>query len=333
MRQYLSYKRGSVNFTEDLKNRIINGYRISREEALILSSEPVNEITAAANELRIYFCGKKPELCSIINGRSGRCSEDCRFCAQSAHYKSTPEEYPLEKNERFVKEALYNYKKGINRFSIVTSGRKLTESEIKTVCEIYSDVKKNTGISLCASHGLLSTQDFSRLKKAGVTRYHCNLETSRRFFPDICSTHTYDDKINVIRNAQAAKLEICSGGIIGLDETMEDRIDMAMDISSFEIKSVPVNVLNPIKGTPLENQPFLSEEEILRTLAVFRFILPDAAIRLAGGRALMNDMGSAGFISGANAAITGDMLTTAGISINEDLTMLSELGYENSING
>jgi len=178
------------------------------------------------------------------------------------------------------------------------------------------------------SFGLLNEEQFRKLKNAGVTRVHNNLETSRRFFPNVCSTHSYDDKINAILAARKAGLFVCSGGIMGLGETPEDRIDMALALRGMAVKSVPVNILNPIPGTPLEHNTKLTNEEVRRIVAVYRFILPDASIRLAGGRGLLPDKGRSCFSSGANAAISGDMLTTAGITTETDKALLRELGYE-----
>lgn len=213
------------------------------------------------------------------------------------------------------------------RFSLVTSGEKLTDKEVDDVCKAVAAIKEQTNISVCASLGLLSFEQFAHLKAAGIERIHNNLETSRRFFPHVCTTHSYDDKIDVLKTARSAGMDLCSGGIIGLGETMEDRIDLALTVRELGVRSVPVNVLNPIQGTPFENNPKLSDEEIRRTVAIFRFILPDASIRLAGGRGLMADKGRGCFSSGANAAITGDMLTTSGVTIENDMKILDELGY------
>ncbi|MDS1029743.1 biotin synthase BioB [Bacillota bacterium LX-D] len=311
-----------------LKNKILDGYQITKEDALSLINEDLEELWGCANDLRHHFCGNSFDICTIINGKSGKCSENCKYCAQSAHYHTKVEEYALLDCDRLKKEAVYNHQKGILRYSVVTSGIRLTDAEVDALCESYGEIKATCGISLCASHGLLSFEQFQKLKSAGVTRYHNNLETSRRHFPNICTTHTYDDKINAIKAAQKAGLEVCSGGIMGLGETMEDRIDMVMDIRDLEIKSVPVNILNPIPGTPLEHMPVLTTDEVRRIVAIFRFIIPDAAIRLAGGRGLMEDKGKSIFMSGANAAISGDMLTTSGINIDDDMAMLKELGFE-----
>ena len=311
-----------------LFKEVMNGYSITKEDSLNLIDADLHDLAAYADELRKHFCGNSFDICTIINGKSGRCSENCKYCAQSAHYFTNIEEYPLLEKNRIKEEAMYNFSKGILRYSVVTSGRKLTDEEIDSLCECYRDISSSCGISLCASHGLLTYEQFEKIKKSGVTRYHNNLETSRRFFPNICTTHTYDDKINAIKSAQKAGLEVCSGGIMGLGETMEDRIDMAFEIKNLGIKSIPVNILNPIKGTPLERLKPLKKEEIQRIIAIFRFIMPHAAIRLAGGRGLTEDRGKSIFMSGANAAISGDMLTTAGISIADDMNMVKAMGFE-----
>ena len=183
-------------------------------------------------------------------------------------------------------------------------------------------------IEVCASFGLLDEESFKQIKKAGVSRVHNNLETSRNNFPNVCTTHGYDDKIEAIRAAKQAGLTVCSGGIMGLGETMEDRIDMVLDIRDLGIRSIPVNMLNPIPGTPYEDNQRLTVSDMRRIVAIFRFLVPDGFIRLAGGRGLMEDKGRKCFESGANAAISGDMLTTAGITIENDMKMLKELGFE-----
>lgn len=314
---------------KELSNKILNeNYHITKQEALSLIDTDLQELSLYAEKIKQKFCGNKFDMCSIISGKSGKCSENCKFCAQSSHYKTSIKEYPLLDGENIFKEAKHNADKKVKRFSIVTSGKKLSDTEIDSVCQTYKNIKNKCDILLCASMGLLSYEQLVKLKEAGVTRYHCNLETSRRFFPNICSTHTYDDKINTINLAKKAGLEICSGGIFGLGETFEDRIDMFFDIYELGIKSVPINVLNPIKGTPFGNNKVLTQEEINRTVAIARFILPDAFIRLAGGRLLFKDKGVSMFSSGANATITGDMLTTEGTSIDEDFDTIEKLGFE-----
>lgn len=314
---------------KSLRDKVLAGGQITKSEALRLAEEAeLDALCQAANQIRKERCKDGFDICTIINGKSGKCSEDCKFCAQSAHFPTKVCEYPLLSTEEIVKEADYNQKKGVLRFSIVTSGKRLSDKEVGQVCGSFRIVKERTGIATCASCGLLSYEQFVKLKKAGVSRYHNNLETSRRYFPTVCSTHTYDEKLEAIRAAKKAGLSVCSGGIMGLGETMEDRIDMAFTLREMDIRSVPVNVLNAIAGTPLEGQKRLTEEEVCRIVAVYRFILPDASIRLAGGRGLFADKGKQIFESGANAAISGDMLTTSGITVSEDMKMIRELGFE-----
>ena len=314
---------------QKLKDRVLSGQELTGEEALSLAeSAPLAPLCAAADEIRSHFCGNRFELCSIVNGKCGRCSENCKFCAQSAHYPVDTETYPLLEADELARRAAADGAKGVGRFSVVTSGRTLTDGETEALCGAYRRIRDEGRAAPCASHGLLTEPQLRRLREAGVIRYHCNLETSRRHFPAVCTTHSYDDKIATLRRAGRAGLELCSGGILGLGETMADQVDMALDLRRLGVRSVPLNVLNPIPGTPFAGFPRVTGEELCRTAAVFRFLLPRAAIRLAGGRGLLTDKGTAAFRSGANAAITGDMLTTAGITIAEDLERVKRLGYE-----
>lgn len=218
--------------------------------------------------------------------------------------------------------------RGVLRFSLVTSGKRLTPAEVEQECASIRAVREQTGIAVCISNGLLDEASYRKLKEAGATRVHNNLESSRRFFPSVCTTHTFDEKCAAIRAAQAAGLSVCSGGIVGMGETMEDRIDMVLELRELGVHSIPVNMLNPIPGTPYETLPKLTNDDMCRIVAVFRFLIPEASIRLAGGRGLLPDKGRACFCSGANAAISGDMLTTSGITVETDMAMLRELGYE-----
>lgn len=314
--------------TAEFKIRITNGGEINRYEALELYKQPLDELTVAADEIRNHYCGDNFDICTITNARSGKCSENCKFCAQSSFYCTGAEVYPIPDDEKIVKEAEYNASKGILRFSLVTSGRALSDGDIEKMCGIVRKIRKRTNISVCISFGLLNEKQYSRLREAGVSRVHNNIETSERFFSSVCTTHSFSDKIAAIKAAQKAGLNVCSGGIMGLGETIEDRIDMAFTLKELGVKSVPINMLNPIPGTPYEHNTRLTAEDMMRICAVFRFILPDASIRLAGGRGLMPDKGRGCFKSGANSAISGDMLTTSGISIDEDFAILSELGYK-----
>lgn len=313
---------------ESLGNEVLQGKQISKEEAVWLYGQPLGELSKKANEIREHFCSNGFDICTIINGKSGRCSENCRFCAQSAHSCTGAEEYPLLGAEEIVAQARKNDEQGVLRYSIVTSGRRLSDGEVDRMCDAVKRIRKETGIAVCISFGLLAEEQYRKLREAGVTRVHNNLETSRRYFPSVCTTHTFDDKIKAIRAAQAAGLTVCSGGIMGLGETPEDRIDMAFTLRELGILSVPVNMLNPIPGTPFADNKRLTAGDMCRIVAVYRFILPRASIRLAGGRGLLEDKGRSCFLSGANAAISGDMLTTAGITVETDMKLLSDLGYE-----
>lgn len=318
-----------MEYINQLKSKITAGEAITKSEAMGLLEVPLDALTKAANEIREQFCGNQFDMCTIVNGKCGKCSEDCKYCAQSAHYHTSCEEtYPLLSTEELVQGAKRNKDRGVLRYSIVTSGRRLSKREVEQACESIREIKRKVGIEVCVSFGLLDFEDFKKLKEAGASRVHCNLESSRNFFKEVCTTHTYDEKIATLKAAKEAGLSICSGGIMGLGETMEDRIDMVLTARELSVKSIPVNVLNPIKGTPYEKNPILSNDEVCRLVAIFRFLIPDGNIRLAGGRGLLGDKGERCFLSGANAAISGDMLTTAGITIETDHALLHSLGYE-----
>lgn len=306
----------------NLAKEIINGYRLEHgdENEFLLTAE-TGELCRGADMIRRKMCGNDIEMCSIINGKSGKCSENCKFCAQSAHNFTSAEVYDFLDENKIYKECRYSESKGVSRFSVVTAGKNLNDEDFNKAVLAYRKISGGK-IEICASHGLLTEEQFQELKKAGVSRYHCNLETSRRFFPNICTSHTYDDKIKCIHLAQKCGLSICSGGIIGMGETWYDRIDMAFELAELKVDSIPLNVLIPIKGTPLGNSERLSEDDILRTAAIFRLINPTADIRFAAGRALMADLGQKAFSSGMNAMITGDMLTTTGSTIDRDSEMI-----------
>lgn len=314
-------------YIDDLKDRVLNGENIGKEEALKLYNGDYNTLIEASREIREHFLGNKFDLCTIINSKSGKCSENCKFCAQSAHYNTQVDIYNLLPKEVIIEDALKRYEEGIPRYSLVSSGRRLTAEDIDKVCEIVKEIKDSVPLKICISGGLIDREGFKKLRAAGVERVHNNLESSRDYFKEVCTTHSYDEKLKAIENAKKAGMEVCSGGIIGLGEEIGDRIDMAILLRELEIDSIPINVLNPIKNTPFENNEILSQDEINKTIAVFRFINPKAYIRLAGGRALMEEFGRTAFLAGANAAITGDMLTTFGISCVDDIKMIKELDY------
>ena len=313
---------------KDLSKKIIDGYQINKEEAIQLLEFPLELLTEGAQNIRKALCGDSFDMCTIINAKSGHCSEDCKYCAQSRHYNTKADVFPLLSNEKIVKDALENEKNGVNRYSLVTSGKRASKEEVDKLCNAFKAIQKVSEIKLCASNGLLDYDSFLKLKQSGVTRYHNNLETSRKFFPSICSTHSYDEKINTIKAAQKAGLNVCSGGIIGLGESNEDRIDMAFELRDLNINSIPLNLLNPIEGTPLFNVAKVSEEEFIRIAAIFRYINPKAIIRLAGGRSLLTNFGKRLFKSGVNGTISGNLLTTYGNSTANDIEMIKELNFK-----
>lgn len=316
-----------MSIVTDLKEKVLNGGLIDKSDAMQLWKADYDELCSAANEIREKFCSNNFDICTIVNGKSGKCSENCKFCSQSSFYHTCAGEYPLLDKESIVKEAMNNAEQGMLRFSIVTSGRRLNDKEVDIMCDVIREIRKNTDISICASFGLLNEEQYRKLKDAGIARIHNNIETSENNFPNVCTTHTFSDKISAIKAAQKAGLDICSGGIMGLGENNEDRVDMAFTLRELNVKSIPVNMLNPIPGTPFENNKKLTEKDMCRICAIYRFILPDAFIRLAGGRGLMENKGRDCFLSGANAAISGNMLTTSGITFETDLALLKELNF------
>lgn len=311
-----------------LKKKILEGGWISREEAIQLSHTGDKQaLYNAAGEIRDKMAGRRFDTCSIINARSGRCSENCKWCAQSAVFKTNVEEYELIDEETCLQMAKLNDEYGVDKFSFVTSGRALSDNNIDRLCGYARKIKEHSNLHLCASMGLLKKVQLQKLMDAGIGRYHCNLETSPGYFASLCTTHTVAEKIETIRAAQEIGMEVCSGGIIGMGETMEDRIELALTLRELGIKSIPMNVLNPIAGTPLEGSAPLTDEEILTTIALFRFIHPDAYLRFAGGRTLIAHIETEAILAGINSAIVGDMLTTVGSKVREDMEKVKALGF------
>lgn len=314
----------------ELTNKIIAGYRLSpTDDRSIFMDTPLEELSEEAYRLQKQFCGNHIDLCTIVNGRSGRCGENCKYCAQAACHKTGVDTYGFLPQEQIMAHAKANQDAGANRFSIVTSGGALSGKEFEMAIDVYKEMRRTLSIDLCASHGLLTRSQFRRLREVGVTSYHHNIETSERYFPEICTTHSYADRIRTIKMAQAEGLCVCSGGIIGMGETWEDRFDMAFALQELRIESIPLNSLMAIPGTPLEHLTPLSGDEILRTIAIFRFINPTANIRLGAGRKLLPENGATAFLAGASASITGNMLTTSGTTIAEDMELIKELGFTN----
>jgi biotin synthase len=315
---------------DTLKNKVLRGEEISLEEAVLLSQVNDKEtLYKAANEIRKYFCKNDFDLCSITNAKSGKCSQDCKWCSQSAHHETAIEEYEIVDKNQAIKEALENANQGVKRHSLVTSGRSVSNKTLDGLISIYKEISEKSTIRLCASMGLISAEQMQRLKdEAGVEHYHCNIETAPSYFSNLVSTHTIEEKIETIKTAQKVGLKVCSGGIIGMGETMPQRIEMAFLLRELGVKSIPINILQAIKGTALENMPPLSEEEVLTTIAVFRFIHPDAHLRFAGGRVQIKHFQDKALKAGISAALTGDYLTSTGSNIQEDINYFKQAGFK-----
>lgn len=313
-----------------LKERIIQGGEISEEEAALLAQITRTDLVrlfAYANEIRQSFRGNIIGLCSIINAKSGACPEDCSFCSQSSKSKVKTEVYPLLDKKTVVRKAGEAKKSGIRRFSIVTSGRKASEKDLLQLADIITKIR-NIGLLPCASLGLLNAKELSVLKDSGLDRYHHNLESSEKFFPGLCTTHTYSDKVMTVEAARSVGLSVCSGGIFGMGETWQDRIDMAFALKKLDVDSVPINFLVPIEGTPLGDRKCLNPLEGLKIIALYRFILPQKEIRICGGRVqILGDLHSLIFLAGADGMITGNYLTTAGRRPEDDLRLIDAYGF------
>lgn len=318
-----------------LAREIIDGRRLNRNDDLsFFINAPLDELAEGADMIRDALCHNHVDLCTIINGRAGRCSENCKFCAQSSFHHTNCETYPMLDAETVIKDFEEKKADGVHAYSIVTAGRTVEGKELDQLVDIYARLHERcgSGLRLCASHGLLTKEAFDRLVEAGVTMYHENIETSKRNFPNICTTHTYEDKIKEIKMAKEAGLTVCSGGIIGMGETWEDRIDMAVSLAELDIESIPINALIPVAGTAFGDLAPLSEDDIIRTVALFRYINPASHIRMAAGRNYFKDGGRRLFKSGVNATITGNMLTTVGNNTEQDKAMLTDMGLDISRN-
>ncbi len=315
---------------EKYKLKVIDGETLTYDEAINLCKTDDKEaLYKAADEIREHFCKDKIDLCSITNAKSGKCPQNCKWCSQSSHYKTNIEEYEIVDKNAAVKEALDNAAKGVNRHSLVTSGRRVSDKTLDKLIPIYKEIKDKCDIKLCASMGLISKNQLKRLNdEIGIDHYHCNLETAPSFFPEMVTTHTQEEKIQTIKAAQELGIKICSGGIIGMGEEMNHRVELACTLRELGVQSIPVNILMPVEGTPLENVEELSEEEILTTIAIFRFVNPKAHIRFAGGRMQIKPFQNKALRAGINAALTGDYLTTTGSNIEEDIRDFKKAGFE-----
>lgn len=306
---------------------VLAGARIDRSTALQLLGSNKEDLWQAAAAIRRHFLGNRFDLCSIINAKSGNCTENCRWCAQSARHRTEIETYQAIGEDEALLQAKDNDDHGVHRISLVTSGRSLSPETAEELARLYAKMAEATSMLFCASTGLLDDETAASLYAAGVRRYHCNLEASKGFFSQVCTSHTWEEKVATLCLARSLGMSLCSGGIIGMGESMADRIDMAMELRDLEVKSIPINILTPIPGTPLGEMTPLPADEVLTTVALFRFINPDAVIRMAGGRQQLGDEQYRCFTSGANGAIVGNYLTTTGSSVAEDLRRIAALGF------
>jgi len=291
-----------------------------------LLKAPLGELVGSANEVRKTYIGSRLELCSILNAKSGLCSQDCKFCAQSVRHRTDVPVYGLKEKEEIV-EAAQNAKAiGAERFGIVTSGNKLTNKEVDRIAQAISEIKDKVGIAVCCSLGAVRKAQLRLLKESGLSRYHHNIETSQRFYPRIASTHSFEERLDTINSAKEAGLEVCSGGIIGMGESRQDRIDMACTLKELNVDSVPVNILVPIKGTALEAVEPIPAEDVIRTICIFRIILKDKTIKIAAGReTALKDSQIKGFMAGANGMIIGGYLTIKGDALESDYALIREI--------
>ncbi len=314
--------------TTELTERALRG-DITREEVLTLVREaPLYELFSIASFLRETCRGRRVDLCSIVNAKSGACPEDCSYCAQSARYPTEAEVFPLLPKEKILEAACRAKENGARRFCIVTSGRKPTPGELERIAEAISEVKE-TGLLPCATLGILTKEELEVLKAAGLHRYHHNLETSERFFPEVCTTHTYQEKLQTIEAASEVGLSVCSGGVFGLGESWQDRADMAFTLKALQVDSVPINFLIPIKGTPMQSRPKLHPFEALRIVALFRIVMPERQIRICGGRfQTLGPFNAMVFMAGADGLLIGNYLTQRGCSIEEDWQIIRAYGLE-----
>jgi biotin synthase len=312
-----------------LEEKILRGGKTSREEALAIACVPgrdVFDLFSAANRIRNHFRADYVDICSILNAKSGACPEDCAYCAQSSSSSADIEKFALRERTAVLEKAREAKAGGAKRFCIVTSGRKVSASDLAAIAGMVSGVRA-LGLLPCATLGLLSTEEILLLKEAGLERFHHNVETSERFFPHICSTHTYADKMKTIEGVLSTGLSLCSGGIFGLGEGWEDRVDMALALREIGPDSVPINFLMPIRGTRLGSQGPLGPLEALKIISLYRFILPDKEIRVCGGRMqTLGEFNAFVFFAGADGLLSGDYLTTTGRRFEDDIRLISGCG-------
>ena len=315
----------------DLIQRSLNGQGITREEAraiLNLSDDDVPQALRAAFEVRKVHFGKRVKICVLQNARSGLCPEDCHYCSQSAVSTATIDKYPLMSKEQLIDGARRAFTAKAKRYCMVTSGRGPSDEDIEHFCEVTRAIKKELPLEICVCVGIMSEDQARKLKAAGVGWVNHNLNTSERFHPEICTTHTYQDRLNTVRNVRKAGLMTCSGGIIGMGETDEDIIDLAFACREQRMDSIPVNFLHPIKGTPMEAHRFLTPMKCLKVLCLFRFLNPVSEIRAAGGREVNLRSIQALVLYAANSIFVEGYLTTPGQQAEEAQRMIEDMGFE-----
>jgi biotin synthase len=316
-----------------MEEEALSGAGISGDDALELiraKGSDLYEILGAANRVARHFRGNRAEFCGIVNAKSGRCPENCSFCAQSAHHATNAAVHGMIEEDALVRAARETESFGANRFGIVTAGTALRdESELNRVKAAIARTLGETTLAPCASLGILEDETLKGLKEAGLTRYHHNLETARSHFIRICDTHEYDEDVETVKAAKRAGLEVCSGGILGLGESPEQRVELALALRSLDVDCVPVNFLVPVKGTPLEAMPPLEPLECLLAIAMFRLVLPRVSIRVCAGRERnLGDLRSWAFFAGADGMMIGNFLTTTGRNAHDDVAMARALGFE-----
>ena len=320
------------DFISHCKSRVLSGQQINSQEAVQLiniSDESLQFLSDAANEITRELCGNLVDVESLINAKKGKCQEDCSFCSQSAFYKSGIDIYKLLPTDIIVQNARMSKENGVKSFCLVCAWRGPTENDFEQICEIINEINDKVGIEVNCSLGFITKEMALRLKQLKVKRYNHNLEAAKSFFSKICTTHTFDERMDTNLMIKKAGLELCCGGIIGMGENRMQRLELGLDLAKLSPEECPINILVPQKGTPLQLQPRLSLTEILRTIAVFRFLMPKTILKIAGGREvyLENEQEKA-LLGGANGIITGGYLTIGGNPPTKDFEMISKIGLE-----
>lgn len=329
-KQSKSFEMSEKEFIDQLKNRVLDGGELTDDEVYQLAEiKDTDALRKAAGEITRALCKPNFDSCSIVNARSGRCSENCKWCAQSAHFKTGCETYDMVDENTCMEAARRNAENGVMRFSLVASGRAVKGKALEKVCRMLKRAKEETGIHTCASLGLLNEEELLQLKASGATRYHCNIETAPSYFKTLCTTHTMEDKFRTIETARRIGFGVCSGGIIGMGETRRQRAEFALALRRAQPISIPINILQPIPGTPLENIELISFDEILDAIAIMRFTHPRSELRFAGGRARFTEDEQLQMMNvGINAGVVGTLLTTIASSYEADKELVERAGLK-----